>query len=54
MARRGGWLHVQRLAGMTHSTPGAYMDGTAYGAADESNRLHTARAIAAVVPAAAR
>jgi hypothetical protein len=54
VARRGGWLHVQRLAGMTHNTPGGYMDGTAYGAADESNPLRTAHAIAAVVPGAGR
>ena len=54
VARRGGWLHVQRLAGMRHNTPGGYMDATAYGAAEESNPLRTARAIAAVVPGAGR
>jgi hypothetical protein len=54
VARRCGWLHVQRLAGMAHNTPGGYMDGTAYGGADEPNPLRTARAIAAVVPGADR
>jgi hypothetical protein len=49
LARRDGIVTVRRLPGMTHNTPGGYMDPAAHTSGGEANPAVTARAIAAAV-----
>jgi hypothetical protein len=46
MARRGGVVNVQRLPGMTHNTPGGYMDPNGHTTTGELNPALTAKVIA--------
>ena len=49
IARRAGVVRVQRLLGMTHNTPGGYMDPHARTSTGQSNPELTAQLIAAAV-----
>jgi hypothetical protein len=48
-ARREGIVHIQKLHGMRHNTPGGYMDPDARAINNELNPVVTARTIASLV-----
>ena len=49
VARRNGIAHIRQLPGMTHNTPGGYMDRAARTSGGERNPDATARVITSVL-----